>query len=1755
MKHLILILLSVVFASGQIFNANVSEEQKERSLETLWKEYESASKKDYVEDMTDVLEKIKEQSLKERSAWDYYKACRLYAQVKSYKNWKLWEENDKKAESEIEAYGEPVLEYLFKRDLMGLKDALAFLEKHEDRLKSARNEDVYEGAGMIYKEVLLPVVSSDYEFILWDMLARYSAWAEEYSRIQDLLKETFGDVYPQAGIMEFVSMEDKFFLDADRDLSGFRALADKYAGKALGVVANERVLIGEFEAGRESASSEYYRQIRNRLVQLIRERDSFKDPSEKALAGSCTSLDKIFDILESQCAYMSAKDGEIKVTLRNLDELKIKVFRKKNCVYEKVLQNPSGNYYVCDELTFSLPELADGDYEVVCSSGNRVMGKMPLHKYSLSAATRKDADGIALYVADYITGEPLKTVDVRLYHHDKMLAEVKGMNLNGFTRLPDAIWDKVDDGYYGYELICISEDKDGRERRSCAVGISKDVEGSAMAGDMTEAVIRLDRPVYNPGESVMFKAVVFQRFPDGTMSTAPEGCSYEARVVDSRGNVLASDRFVTNDFGSIAGEFALDDVLRNGRHMIQILDEDYEIGTVYFHVDEFVLPTYDVTFDVQEKVFFPGDDVTVSGNVKSFAGHSLASAKVEVIVKCSGDVILDETLAPDNDGRFSLSFKDVSADRYRHEYSIEVKVTDQTGETHSFTHRQSVMYDPYLTCIPQNLAEGQCKLIEGYDRVMMFDGDVMSVECKAGYHAGELVDGLPLGYRVMKGDKVVLQGDVLSGEGLALDVSGIDGGLYDFVLSMEKKCVTGEVVKGEYKRGFLILPSDPAKMVVPEEVENVFHVVDDDRITLQIGAGAAPVWAVVELFDDSKRLLKSELVYVGKGTLKTISHDWQSDYPEGVVMNVLYFRDSRCFEFTEIWRRPVSERTIPLNFTRFVDECLPGARCSVSIQSVPEVEAVASVYDIAADRIQYRPWGTVRRVLPPVGTVYMNDVSGHYSNGYYEVLCDVPVWYGFHGAYGYEESEFLAGSVRGVTMSEIARNDMPRMTKASLEPSEPVAITFDASMQVGHAEVEIRDEFSTTLTFEPFLRSDKDGMLTFDFTSSDKLSTYVVSVFAHDREMNNAVARKEILVTLPMKVSLALPQYLYSGDVYVMNASVSNVSDADLGGTVMFEVYDGESYEGADPVMREVVGGVVAPAHGSVAVPFEIKVPEGVDTLGIKVVFAGEGLSDGIFVTVPVSPAAQVIREAHSAVLLSGMSEESVLQELRYQFVNGSASGAEHLSVSVMDMLKEALPLVVQADGKDAVSQSEALYVNLLAAGLREGEDVSGYVGCAADALAKVLSCANADGGFGWFSGMKSSPVVTALILERYAGLKDRGLLDMLGTDAAEVMASAVKYLDSVYFADLDRPEWYGALSLWQYLNVRTMYPEVDFNAAAARKAAGSKGYQEFLSEVKGLLVPKDGNTWTNGAILNKVRMIRVLRQLSSSDEGRKLAGTWGVPVSSKMDKSIGRELKSLKQYAVEHPSGGIYYPNAVLPWRGLMESEAYAHASIADLFRDLSEDAEYGSGLEDMADGICLWIMLQKETQQWSSDPSFVEAMASVYDASAAVKDTKVIVLSKRFMRPFDTIDAAGNGFRISVRYYRDGKELSAGDVLHVGDKVTAKCSVWSEENRSFVRISVPRPACMRPCEQLSGWTGGWFRPLSYSVFSISPYAYREVKSDRTLYWVDTFPEEESTLEEEWFVTQEGVFTSPVAEVESIYAPHYIANDAFRGNVTTSAE
>lgn len=1772
MKRILVVILVALMAAEAFSYAAVAEGNKNDHLETLWKEYEDASQKDYIQRMTNILEKIKVEALKERSPWDYYKAVCFYVKAKSARNWKLTEELQTQAQEEITAYGEPVLDYLLRRESMSVAQKLDYLRENADKLKSRKNTDVYEGVGIVYADVLTNTISNDYQYVLWDVLTRsIHPSVEECADIYELLSESLAGVYPQAGLAEYIYMKRGRNSGKSAGVKEFEALAEVYKGKALGVMVNEFVLRLKLADAKDKGSSEYFRQMRQTVTKLIKERDSFYGGSERALAGYCDGLDDILKRLDAQVAYVTVKDADVQVAMRNLNRVKIKVSLEKETVFDTLLHNPVKSYYVPDTLTFPLPEMPDGDYKIECFSGVTQLGESQFSKNTLSMSLRQDSKGLSVYVADYESGEPLECVDLALYkeYPRQKVAEYKNLHLDGYTRLPEAIVKQMEP--FGGTLECLARDSDGVERKISSYHYLRDYASQEETLSRHSHIL-LDKPAYNPGELLKFKAVIYERdSKEGSIKVLPSGL-YTVKLTDANGEVVASKELRVNDFGSLAGEFALKSLTRYGHCSISVFKGNEMLGIMPFVVDEYVLPTFDVTFDKPGKVFYSGDQVVVRGRLESFAGHPLSSAKVNAVVTLSSKVVASSEVHVADDGTFAVSFNDVpGAKSTRREYSVEVKVTDGTGETHSYFYSQPVMVTPYLACKLNNVAEGSCALHSSAQRVYLVDGVVASVACDAGYRYGFTCPGIPLKYKVLKDKALVMQGQTASGEVVELDFAGYDPGIYEFVLNMD-----AADREGEKKMQLMIFPWAEGNISVPECVENVFRVVDDENISLQIGAGNGPVWAVVELFSSERELLKSEVVHIEKGGLRTISYAYEDTYPGAVEMKVLYFRNSESYEFSHVWTRPVPRAIVPLKFARFTDKSLPGSLCSVSLQTASDVEAVASVYDISTEQIYDSPWRRIDRTPVTVNPVKVHPVEGNYGRDYPMTMGDDHSIF-FMDMYLFDDP--FSGQVAGVTLENsvvvgyggggifgsrartkytgLAVDDVPSMdlSFAELEPASAAAVSAP--------EVKIRSTFAPALAFEPFLYPSEDGEISFDFQTSDKLSTFVVSVFAHDKQMNNNVLRGEMLVTMPVKLAVAQPQYLYAGDRYVMKATVSNISDLAVSGDVAVWVYARDSHEGAEPILTDVQK-VNVPCGGTSAVPFEVNVPSDVDVLGFKVVFTSGDVSDGVFVTVPVYERAQVIREAHSAVVLSGMSEDAVLSELRERFVNGSSTGAEYSSLTVMDMLYDALPLVAEANGEDAVSQSETMYVNMLAAGLRaaDGGDVREYVEAAHSAIGRLMACADEDGGFGWFKGMRPSPIITALVLERYAGLRDRGLLtivpDILGEDVLddfdEAVGEAVKYLDLVFFSEPDRPSWYGSISLWQYLRVRSMYAGVPFDKQAARKAVGLKEYIDFQKDVKSCLVPKKRWRWTDGEILSKARMISILNNLTSSGEGLDLAAAWGLSSKAKMRKSMTVELESLKEYAVEHPSGGVYYPNAVLPWRGLLESEAYAHSLICDLFKDLSADTELADGLSELADGIRLWLMLQKETQKWDSDPGFVEAMASVYDASSAVKDTRVVILSKRFLKPFESVVESGNGFKVSVKYYKEtadsGRvELAAGDKLLVGDKIVAVYSLWSEENRSFVRLSVPRPACLRPQDQLSGSCGLRLRPLSYrGLYSISPYAYREVRADRTLYWIDVFPEEDSTVEEVLFVTQEGEFVSPVAEIESLYAPHYRANDGFAG-------
>lgn len=1798
MKKFLALILVLASVSVLMSSVNMKESKKfdgqGHVLVSLWKEYEVARQDDRPEKSAGILERIKKTAASRRLAWDYYDACRKYVSVKSQRNWKLREELEAGFEEEIRNYSDPLLTVLSKMDkrdadsLPGIiADNAAVLKKSENRgLYMAR--PFFGGRLNVFSDVIVPSLKNDYEYLLWTFLGQWGLSDENFQKASGLLAEELAGRYPEAALAEYAACM-RLGENAGRN-DALEAFAKKYESKAVSLAAMQYLMNSKFRSMENTASSADYLRFRSVLESYEKERRMYRGGADGMIAGKCDGFAELIEEMEAEFVQLDIIDGKAVAETRNIDALDICVVKRKSdtTVFRTSIVNPVRSFYVYDTLYAELPRFDDGEYNIVCYRGKkRMSGSVRYDKNTLSIASREDDRGIRVYVADSRTGRPADRADLYLYKGDVKVAEAIDADFDGFTCLPENISGVLASGKGPFMLMCSYRDAEsGLLRKSPAVYINRNGNGSeyaaGYAAEALTAEIFKDRSAFNPGDTVRFKGIVY-READMTRKTVPAGTKVLACLCDSDGKVLEEKALETNSFGSVAGNFILNDNSRGGWFYIRLMSDGKRLAASNFRVDEFVLPCFDVAFDKSDVLYFPGDTVKASGRLIDFSGHGLASANAGVIVRTDGKTVLDSPLEVGPDGTFEVSYVCGTAEDTYCSSELTVKVTDATGETLEFSHHESVTAWPSLNVNLRNKAAG--KFGVRHETGRRYGGNAILAENTALFECSvSRPDGTAasctLEYELLKDGKKISGGKVMSGDIARLDFTGLVQGVYSFFLRLPE-----DRRRGREDDNFAccdILKIDSGNVVLDAGVESFFHVADEDRIALDFGCGNGPLWAVVELFGDRAQVLDSKLVKVGEGSgscVSSLSYDYKPEYPDGVLLQVLFFKNGNVYVYNHEWRRKTVSEDMQLEFTRFVSDALPGEECRVKVRTSPDAEILAAVFDISTETIMKNRWEKIVWSQSYIRPVSIRSGAGrnNISGGVFRNASDLRI----RG----RQKMMMYDSVEDIAVEEEAVPFQLAGNNASF--AEDGAVTYSvASKAAGNTvemsaeEVSVRDDFSTTLAFEPFLRPAGDGTAEFRFMAGDKLSTYAVSVFAHDKDMNNAVARRDMLVSMPVKVAVAGPQYLYTGDRYVLRASISNSSDAAVPGTAHIYVYEGKNHEGTEPLSVQSEP-VTVPAHGTEEVGFALDVPE-VGTLGFKVVFTGrvpEGdsasqgamVSDAMFVTVPVYAPEQALTEAHSGLLLPGMSARELEKKLRGQFVNVTDLGAEYSEIPLMALLESALQEGSVPSGNNVIAYTEALYSDMLAYGLGKRESLKGSWPVYSE---KILSCANPDGGFGWIEGMASSPIVTAVVIERFASLRDRGLLAAvsgeLGEDAADGLSDAavraVKYLDKEFFAGTELPFWCGAVSMEQYLYIRSFYSGVPFDSASFIAASISSGvsakdnFKRFRKEAKEWLVPS-GALGMNGNILGRVRRTRILMNLGGSADGRQLAEAWGLSsrLLKRSERTVGRDIASLSEYAVEHPSGGYYYPNAVLPWRGLLESEAYAHSAICDLFRDLAAAGKDESGqLSRIAEGIRLWIMIQKESQHWDGDPGFLEAAASVYDGSADVKGAKIVVLKKKYSKPFGEILAAGNGFSVSAEYYRlageggtDMVKLNEVDTVHVGDRIVAKYSLWNEENRSFVLLSVPRPACLRPQVQLSGWSGGWARPLAAGRLHFSPSAYREVKKDRTLYWFDMFPEEKSQIEETFFVVQEGVFQAAVPEIESLYAPHYRANSTSRNMPT----
>lgn len=667
-------------------------------LKREWRRYERLSRRDRPEKEIALLTFIKEQAQKNRLDKDYYDAVVTIGTTQARRNWKVRDSLRNVLTEEFVKAGKPIMAYslINSRDLGRQEfDALRFAEDNAEVLKKGRNDDFwrrgYWGDGYVCDHEFIP---NDYEYILWHCLSDASA----HDKALELLKDAVAGNFPQSALLAYSEALRK---DGDKELE---RLAAGWSGSVVALLPRKVLLKREYDRlVKEVGTSRQFAELDSKCQAFEKERElyipkyvssdllfvSSKDVN-KIIAEECGGvISSLIDRLEDKDVSVLVREDTVLVRFRNIKSANLSVESQGKSVFRKRLDNQVRSFYVWDTVKVALPELEDGDYRIKVSGSGKEAEISYVHK-TVSVAVRKQGDGFAVFPADYITGEPFKDVDVKMTRGERVLSA--HLSIDGFTLLPSEM-QELAAKKSGLECKVVCSVTDGK-----AVRLSKEVvivkasyldrpvaepvEATGKYHSETETYGRLfnDRGAYKPGDTVRFKAVMFRGDIHKQLEVIGKEKAFKAALYDSQMNTIEEKSFRTNDFGSFAGEFVIPKGRRNGLFKIAVADGEKEITSRMFRVEDFVLPTFDLTFDEQESLYFAGDSVTVSGKVESLSGHSLASARMTLKVSCDGKTVDEKEIKSSSDGRFSYRFKAKDQGRC----SINVTVKDETGETRAF---------------------------------------------------------------------------------------------------------------------------------------------------------------------------------------------------------------------------------------------------------------------------------------------------------------------------------------------------------------------------------------------------------------------------------------------------------------------------------------------------------------------------------------------------------------------------------------------------------------------------------------------------------------------------------------------------------------------------------------------------------------------------------------------------------------------------------------------------------------------------------------------------------------------------------------------------------------------------------------------------------------------------------------------------------------------------------------------------------------
>lgn len=871
-----------------------------------------------------------------------------------------------------------------------------------------------------------------------------------------------------------------------------------------------------------------------------------------------------------------------------------------------------------------------------------------------------------------------------------------------------------------------------------------------------------DRQIYRPGQTVQFKGVL--RRDDDALYSLPD-LDADIRVVmrDSQGRTIVEETYALNEMGSFAGSVPLGDAASLGYYEL-VASVGEEQFSQMFQVAAYRKPAFEVALAAERTDYVQGDILGVTGSASYFFGGAVADAPVRWRVQAT-PYLFDRY-----QGDRSYTWHD--SDLYERWYGEGRPLSDGLTRTDAD--------GAFAWEMPVDLTElGASQRLTLEASVTGPDNQEVSARAQVVAHAGDLYVGLtPDRYVGADGERQTVHLIAVDTDGVPLPGQELQVTVY------RREWFTVQV---ESPEGYTYWSNEPRDTAVYTATATTDGM---GRATQSFVPKEGGLYRVVARATDSRGNL------VRSGTYLWISSDtyvnWGREnhprinlvpdrerYRPGDIASILVplpVQGPASALLTVERGRMLEQRVFTLSGSsdriqlRIAPEHAPNVFVSVFVAvpatrdtparfflgyaqvSVSTEQQELDLHVTPADVGPYAPGDTVTydvTALDWQGQPVDAEVSLALVDRAVEILAGieapdiVQAFYRERGL-GVDTSVTLANSV-----------DQYNLDRARGEKGGGGGEGMDAM---------VRKDMPDTAYWAPQLRTGADGSVQVQVPLPDSLTTWRMRAQGVTAATEVGSAYADVVSTLDLLVRPLTPRFAVVGDAPTLGCLVYNRTTQPVEAVVELEAR-GIAYD-AEPQR------VTVPAHGEVRVNWPARVlPGGELLLRFR---AGSGaLADAVEITLPVRPPSAPSVAGTSGELRGQRIEIVELPKLADTSLGGLTVEVEPSLVAGLSGALAYLRDYPYACVEQTVSRFypelalwQALSSRLPAA------DQTLVVQRASQALQRLYAEQNLDGGWGWWHGQNSSPVLTAYVLQ---GLAEARAADLLV--AQDVVDRSVAFL------------------------------------------------------------------------------------------------------------------------------------------------------------------------------------------------------------------------------------------------------------------------------------------------------------------------------------------------------------------------------------------